>query len=176
MRLLSLDVYAFQAVGYLGAHAGRWVTAAEICAETGLGRPFLVRVLASLVRGEVVASKKGCGGGYRLTRDPQAVTLRDVVRSLERPVAPLACVSLGAPTPCALAACCQIRRGVYEELRDATHRILTRFTAADLARDLRGGVTYSTCLGHLWHPQFEQALALRQSRVSPPELSGEGCY
>ncbi|MVN86387.1 Rrf2 family transcriptional regulator [Deinococcus sp. HMF7620] len=158
MRLLSLDVYAFQAVGYLGAHPERWITAAELCAQTGLRRAFMVRVLASLVRGNVVLSKKGCSGGYRLARAPQVVTLYDVVRSLERPVAPLSCVSLSAPSQCAAAQCCQARQGVYEQLRAATHQVLARSTAADLARDVQGGVTYDTCLKHLWHPQFESAL------------------
>ncbi|MCD0160489.1 Rrf2 family transcriptional regulator [Deinococcus sp. 6YEL10] len=152
MRLLTVDVYGFQAVGYLGAHEGRWVTAAELCERTGLSRSFMVRVLADLVRGQLLLSKKGCGGGYRLARAAHLVTLHEVLRCLERPLAPLACVSVSSPAPCGAAHCCQARVGVYQALRDATHRVLAQYTAADLARDAAGGVTYDRCLSLLWHP------------------------
>jgi len=99
MRLSSLDIHAFQAVGYLGLHPDRWVTASEICAQTQLSRAFMVRVLAVLVRGQVILSKKGACGGYRLARPADTVTLRDVVHGLDRPVAPLTCVSSAAPFP-----------------------------------------------------------------------------
>jgi Rrf2 family cysteine metabolism transcriptional repressor len=164
MRLSSLDVHAFQAVGYLAAYADRWVTAAEVCEHTLLSRAFLLRVLACLVRGGIVVSKRGSAGGYRLARLPTQVTLREVVQVLERPVAPLSCVSLSAPVPCLHQNDCGIRRDVYTELRDVTHAVLARFTAADLATDLQAGRSYSPCLNHLWHPQQELA-AGRWSKV-----------
>ncbi|MFB9994735.1 RrF2 family transcriptional regulator [Deinococcus oregonensis] len=164
MRISSLDVHAFQAVGYLAAHETRWVTAAEICEHTVLSRAFLVRVLACLVRGGVVVSKRGSTGGYRLARLPAQVTLREVVQVLERPVAPLSCVSLSAPVPCVHQDDCGLRRDVFTELRDSTHAVLARFTAADLATDLQAGRSYSPCLNHLWHPQQELA-AGRWARV-----------
>ncbi|SMB83267.1 Rrf2 family transcriptional regulator [Deinococcus hopiensis] len=170
MRLSSLDVHAFQAVGYLAAHPDRWVNAGEICQRTGLSRTFLVRVLACLVRGEIVLSKRGTSGGYRLALPASDITLRDVVRLLERPVAPLSCVSLSSPTQCDQASSCRIRRDVYEELRQATHLLLSRFTAADLALDLLAGVTYERCLQHLWHPTVESGAVLPLALSSPPRL------
>lgn len=161
MRLSSLEVHAFQAVGYLAHFPARWVTASEISEQTGLPRPFLLRALSQLVAGDVVRSKHGPSGGYRLARTPQSTTLREVVAALERPVAPLSCVSLSSPAACTHEHCCGIRRSVYQEVRDATHAVLERFTAADLARDLSAGVLYRSCLSHLWHPQVE-------SRPLPP--------
>lgn len=171
MRLSSLDVHAFQAVGYLAAHPDRWVTAAEICTQTGLSRNFMLRVLAALVRAGVVVSRRGTSGGYRLARPAATVTLREVVQVLERPVAPLSCVSLSAPTTCAQAENCQVRRDVYAELRDAAHLILSRFTAADLARDTHSGAGYGHCLHHLWHPATEAQLPLHPGFLALPVLA-----
>lgn len=155
MRLSSLEVHAFQAVGYLALLPARWTTANEISGQTGLSRPFLLRALSKLVTGNVVQSKHGPYGGYQLARPPRLITLREVVAALERPVAPLSCVSLSAPAACVHEQGCGIRRSVYEEVRDATHAVLGRFTAADLARDTSTGVQYRSCLLHLWHPQVE---------------------
>ena len=80
MRLSATDVYAFQALGFLGLQdAGRWVASEEISEATGIHRPYLVRILAALSAKGVVKSKKGIGGGYALARKPQQVFSRDVL-------------------------------------------------------------------------------------------------
>lgn len=124
----------------------------------------LPKVLASLVRAGLIRSKRGLSGGYRLARRPAQISLREVVQILERPVAPLSCVSVIAPVACVHQSSCVARRDLYVELRDATHAVLGRFSAADLARDFRMGRGYSTCLAHLWHPQQDLAVG-RQARV-----------
>jgi Rrf2 family cysteine metabolism transcriptional repressor len=152
MRLSSLDVHAFAAVGHLAAHPDRWVPAAEICQHHRLARPYTLQILAWLSRADLVRSKRGMNGGYQLGRAAQDISLRDIVVALNRPVAPLSCVSQSVPASCALEDCCQMRRSVYSELQRHTHALLARFSAADLARDVQAGVTFDHCLHHLWHP------------------------
>jgi len=63
MRLSSTDIYACQALGYLGIQpSGRWTGSEEISDATGVARPYLVRVLAMLSAVGIVSSKKASAG------------------------------------------------------------------------------------------------------------------
>jgi Rrf2 family protein len=53
---------------------------------------FLEAVLLTLKKGSFVKSKRGKDGGYYLARPPAAITLGEVVRYIEGPVEPIACV------------------------------------------------------------------------------------
>jgi Rrf2 family protein len=153
MRLSSTDVYAFQALGYLGTRAWGVVTRSEeISGATGIARPYLARVLATLVASGLVLSKKGAGGGYLLARPAAAITLRDVVRAIDGPIAPLSCVSLNWHEACPEEARCHARSGIYARLRDVMLEALSHATVADLALDVEAGVDYRHCLAHLLSP------------------------
>jgi Rrf2 family protein len=75
----------------------------DIADRQGIPPRFLEQIFQDLKRAGIVGSKRGPQGGYRLARAPDAITLGDVVRALEGPIA------LGdAPTP---------RRGAAESWR-----------------------------------------------------------
>lgn len=153
MRLSSTDIYAFQALGYLGLQdAGRWVSSDEISERTRVARPYLVRILAMLSSKGVVKSKKGLGGGYALARRPQLISLCEVVRAVDGPVAPLSCISLNWHEECAEQDRCHARGTVYTRMRDAMLGVLQEFSVADLVQDARAGVDYGHCLTHLLRP------------------------
>ena len=65
-----------------------------ISEATSVHRPYLVRILATLSSNEIITSKKGTGGGYALAKPAKDINLRDVMRAIDGPVAPLSCVSL----------------------------------------------------------------------------------
>lgn len=150
MRLSTTDVYALHALGYLGSlDPGGWVASERIADATGVARPYLVRLLASLVAAGIVASKKGAGGGYALAKPAHEIDLRDVMRAIDGPIAPLSCVSLVWYKPCAEEGRCHAQGAVYERLRDAMLRALAGITVADLATDVRAGVDYRHCVAHV---------------------------
>jgi Rrf2 family protein len=106
MRLSATDIYAFQALAFLGTQPrDRWVGSDAISAATGVVRPYLVRILATLTAHDLVVSKKGAGGGYALAREAGDINLRDVMRAIDGPVAPLSCVSLRWHHECPEAGC-----------------------------------------------------------------------
>ena len=153
MRLSSTDIYAFQALGYLGLQdGGRWVSSDEISERTRVARPYLVRILAMLTNKGVVKSKKGLGGGYALARKPQLISLCEVVRAVDGPVAPLSCISLNWHEACVEEDRCHARGAVYTRMRDAMLGVLQEFSVADLVQDARAGVDYGHCLTHLLRP------------------------
>ncbi len=153
MRLSSTDIYALKALGYLGTQpATRYVGSEELSGATGVKRTYLVRLMAALAGQGLILSKKGAGGGYTLPKAPQEITLRDVLRAVDGPIAPLSCVSLNWPKACSLEGRCQARSRVWLRVRDAVLEALSHVTVEDLAEDFRQGIEYSACLDHLLHP------------------------
>lgn len=153
MRLSATDVYAMQALGYLANRPqDAWVGTDAISEATGIARPYLARVLASLVGSHIILSKKGSGGGYALARPPASIDLREVMRAIDGPVAPLACVSLNWYQPCRVEDRCHARTAVWQRVRDAVLDALSQVSVADLGRDFDQGLDYRPCLDHLLRP------------------------
>lgn len=153
MRLSATDVYAMQALGYLATQPrDAWVGSDTISEATGVARPYLARVLAKLVGNDIVRSKKGTGGGYALSRDAASIDLRDVMRAMDGPVAPLSCVSLNWYEPCVVEDRCHARTAVWQRVRDAVLDALSEVSVADLGVDFRQQIDYRPCLDHLLRP------------------------
>jgi Rrf2 family protein len=77
--------YALRAAVWLGQSPGGHQSAEQISAGTKIPRRYLHKVLQDLVRANLVKSQPGPGGGYSLARQPEEVTILDVVNA----VAPL---------------------------------------------------------------------------------------
>jgi Rrf2 family protein len=153
MRLSTTDIYAFQALAYLGTQSlERWVGSDTISEATGVHRPYLVRILATLSTHEIITSKKGTGGGYALARAAKDINLRDVMRAIDGPVAPLSCVSLKWGKDCPEQERCHARSHIWLRVRDAMLAALAEVTVEDLAKDFQAGITYAFCLDHLLSP------------------------
>ena len=76
--------YAIRALSSLARSSnGTRVQAQEIAKEEGLPAPVLGKVLQELVRKGLLESRRGPGGGFRLARRPQLITLRDVVAAID---------------------------------------------------------------------------------------------
>jgi Rrf2 family protein len=78
----------------LGRHFGRGpASLAEIAAEEDLPRAYLEQLVMSLRDANLVVSTRGAHGGYELTRPPREISMGEVVRALEGPIAPMICAS-----------------------------------------------------------------------------------
>jgi Rrf2 family transcriptional regulator, cysteine metabolism repressor len=154
VRFSTSDVYALHALAYLGTRAaGCWVRSDDIAEASGVPRPYLLRLLARLGEAGLVVTKRGAGGGYALARPPAEIDLCSVMRAVDGPVAPLACVSLNYHRPCPMEGCCRVRERLHERLRDAVLGALAQVSVADLAADHAAGVDYRHCLTHLLAPR-----------------------
>src|SRR6185437_16030891 len=78
--------YGIRALLTLAA-AGTPQTAEFLAGEQGLPPRFLGAILADLRRAGIVASQRGAEGGYRLARNPDSITIADVIRALDGPLA-----------------------------------------------------------------------------------------
>ena len=76
------------------------VLIADLSAREAIPRKFLEAILLDLKRHGLVESRKGKGGGYLLRRRPQDITVGEVIRVLEGPLALVPCVSRTAYAAC----------------------------------------------------------------------------
>jgi Rrf2 family iron-sulfur cluster assembly transcriptional regulator len=76
----------------------RAVTLAEIAARQEISQAYLEQLFAALRRSGLVASVRGPGGGYRLGRSAELISVVDVVRAVDEPLAATRCE--GAATGC----------------------------------------------------------------------------
>lgn len=106
----------------------------DIAQTEQIPRKFLELILLELRNKGILQSRKGKGGGYFLARAPGHVTLGEILRVVEGPLAPIPCVSKTAYMECRDCRdekTCGVRM-VMKEVRDATARILDSTTLADV--------------------------------------------
>ncbi|MBK9749340.1 MAG: Rrf2 family transcriptional regulator [Chloroflexi bacterium] len=94
MKLTSRSEYALLALVYLARQpADTYTRVEEIATQQGIPPKFLEQILLTLKRGQFLSSLKGHNGGYRLNKAPKDITLADVIRLLDGPIAPTESVS-----------------------------------------------------------------------------------
>jgi Rrf2 family protein len=134
--LTAKGKYGLKALVYLATLApGNTSQALDIAEANNIPKKFLDAILSDLRNAGIVYSKKGPGGGYMLARAPSEVKVGHVIRTLDGPLAPIACASRTAYRPCRDCAdveTCVIRL-TMTKVRDAMSEILDRSTIADIS-------------------------------------------
>jgi Rrf2 family protein len=138
--LTAKGKYGLKALMHLGSVSpGKTVQAVDIAEANKIPKKFLDAILGELRNAGIVYSKKGPGGGYVLARAPSEIQIGQVIRTLDGPLAPLACASRNAFRPCD--DCKDVRacavRLAMAKVRDAMAQVLDRMTIADMLRDAR---------------------------------------
>ncbi len=96
MRITRETDYAIVAATYL-AEADKPVSAAQIAEDSGLNGSLVSKVLKLLVRADLLISKRGVYGGYQLKKNPELISLLDIIVAIEGPMAINACVDHDNP-------------------------------------------------------------------------------
>jgi Rrf2 family transcriptional regulator, cysteine metabolism repressor len=118
----------------LGRHFGTGpASLAEIAAEEDLPRAYLEQLVISLREAGLVISTRGAHGGYELARAPESITMAEVLRALEGPIAPMLCASDDPEHAigCDRSARCTVNL-LWVRVRDAVTGALDSMTLADL--------------------------------------------
>ncbi len=137
MRVSRKGEYALRAMIDLALWYGEGpVTVAEVSRREGIPRKFLQQILLQLKQAGLVQSVRGPSGGYALIRPPGKITLAQVLREIDGPLAPLSCVSAWAHRTCGKERDCGLY-GVMLEVRNAIAGILENATLADVCKRTR---------------------------------------
>jgi Rrf2 family protein len=75
--------YALRATIWLSQHVGDPQTTQQIAVGCQMPAGYLAKVLQPLNRAGIVTAQRGLGGGYALDRDPDELTLLDVLNAVE---------------------------------------------------------------------------------------------
>ncbi len=134
--LTNKGKYGLKALIHLaGLPPGVTAQVADIAACNAIPKKFLDTILLDLRNAGIVHSRKGPGGGYALARPASQIRLGAVVRTLDGPLAPVACVSESAYRPCEDCGdpCLCPVRDAMKEVRDAIAYVLDNMELSALA-------------------------------------------
>lgn len=106
----------------------------EIAEREQIPVKFLEQILLTLKNAGLLRSRLGAGGGYYLARPADEITLGQIVRILDGPLAPIRCVSQMAYERCVCPdeATCGLRLAMLD-VRNSIAAILDHRTLADVA-------------------------------------------
>jgi Rrf2 family protein len=159
--------YALRAVLLLAGSESP-VTARDIAAREGLPLKFLETILVVLRDAEIVTSRRGRTGGYRLARSATAISFGEVIRAIDGPLAPIKCASRTQFAPCIDCAdveTCSIRWSMTKT-RDAIADALDGCSLHDAMRHTASMKSSQQDQAHSRIRQLKRPGPLR--RVRPP--------
>jgi Rrf2 family protein len=139
VRISAKSDYAVRAAAELAAaqvahhgprHTSAWVKTEAVATTQGIPLAFLLNILAELRTAGIVQSRRGVEGGYRLAHPADEITVADVIRAVDGPLANIA----GAkPEDMSYPGAAAALRDTWVALRATMRAVLERITLADLA-------------------------------------------
>ncbi len=135
MHLSTRGHYGLLAMFDLAEHYGSGPISLKTVAERqNISDNYLEQLIAVLRKAGLVRSVRGAQGGYILAREPGSITVGDIIRAMEGPIAPVDCVSEVEPAECDQAESC-ITRLVWTRVRDKLTEVMDSISLADMLRD-----------------------------------------
>ena len=142
MRLSKKGEYAVRALIEIGFEAKQrpnsLIQISTVAQRTNIPEKFLEQILLALRNGGVLKSKRGVEGGYSLAKDDDDITLGEVIRLLDGPLAPIPCVSATAYEACSCPdeASCGLHIAM-QEVRDAIAAILDNYKLSRVIQEVQ---------------------------------------
>jgi Rrf2 family protein len=150
MRVSAKTDYALRAaVELAAAHGdGTPVKGEKLATSQSIPLRFLENILLQLRHAGIVESRRGADGGYKLARAPEEITLADVIRAID---GPLAGVSGQRPETLDFKGRSEPLRDVWVAVRASLRSVLENVTLADVASgELPGNVRELTQEPDAW--------------------------
>ena len=133
--------YALRVMIDLAEHQSeKYVPLKEVAARQEISEKYLENILKVLVQNGFLEGLRGKGGGYRLTRSPDQYTVAEILLLTEGSLAPVSCLTPGAPA-CERMANCRTYT-MWKGLNDLIADYFGKITLADLAAPEQAGNDY----------------------------------
>ena len=129
MQITARADYAIRALAELTARGGASATRAELAEAQSIPSKFLEAILADLKKAGLVVALRGSGGGYLLAQDAEAITIADIVRAVD---GPLAAVRGLAPEALQYSGSTAALRDLWVAVRASLRDVLESETLADV--------------------------------------------
>lgn len=136
MQLSMRTDYALRALFTLVEHhGGKPIPIIELARRNDIPKRFLEHIMLDLKEKGWVDSVAGKRGGYRLARNPERITMGEVVRHFDGYLAPIACVSVTDYKRCSQEPVCRFRR-VLLQARNMVAKLMDTASLADVVRGM----------------------------------------
>lgn len=129
-RLSNLTDYAVVVMSHMARQRENVQTVGQIAERTGVPGPTVAKLMKLLVPAGLMVSQRGAAGGYSLHRQPEAITIAEIITALDGPIAITHCVD-GAEGACTVETLCPMR-GNWEKVNRAVRQALEQVTLADM--------------------------------------------
>lgn len=131
LNITSKGRYALRVMTDLAQHPDDgFISLKTIADRQNISMKYLESIVGCLKKAEIVESTRGKEGGYRLSRNPDAYTVGEILRSIEDNLAPVSCIKEGS-VDCENAAAC-LTLPMWRELDDLVNGYLDTVTLEDL--------------------------------------------
>ena len=137
MSVSSKCYYAIRAIYALAEHTTpEPMKIAQIAEKEQIPIRFLEVILGQLKGGGFVQSRRGAEGGYRLSRAADSLTVGEIMRYVDGPIAPVDCVSQSRKKECEFHGECRFF-GFWGRVRQSISDVVDKTTFADLIQENR---------------------------------------
>ena len=107
MKISTRGRYALRVMTDLAERSGgEYIPLKDIILRQGISQKYLEGIMTDLSKAGVVDAKQGKGGGYKLAKSPDSITVGDILRVTEGELSPVSCLDENA-RPCLRAAECR---------------------------------------------------------------------
>jgi Rrf2 family nitric oxide-sensitive transcriptional repressor len=168
MRLTQWTDYSLRVLMYCAACEGRQrpPTVSEIAEAHGISRSHLTKIVMILASCGWIATTRGRGGGLRLLKPAEQLTLGEIVRQTETDVTLVECFDHDTNT-CRLDGYCRLKGALFNAQK-AFFDVLDGITLADLLTPLAAQSAHAGLLPHLMPIQFASLKRLKQAPAPAP--------
>ena len=134
MKFSTKGTYGLRAVVELAIRYGEGpVSLAAVATEQGISEAYLEQLMRSLKKAGLVATTRGKSGGYLLTREPETISVGEVLRALEGSTDIADCV--GSDANVCKNACMCSARPLFLKLQSRINAVLDETTVGELTED-----------------------------------------
>ena len=134
IRMSKETDYGIVVLAYFASsQVGLKHTAREVAMESQLPLPMVKKILKILAREGLLLSHRGAKGGYSLARRGERISIAEIVKAMEGPLAMTECIE--APGECRHEPVCGLRTS-WKKINEIVFEALDSMTLSDLTSQL----------------------------------------
>ena len=153
MKLSTKGRYGLRAMIDLARYSEKEpVALGSIAARQDISERYLEQMVALLKKAGLVSAVRGAGGGYRLNRPAEEISVGDVLRALEGSLEPVKCAAFYSEEGCMAADGC-VTKYVWQTINDSINETVDRIMLDELVRESRQLNPEGSCE----HPRCSQS-------------------
>ena len=138
MKLSTKGRYGVVAMYDLAMHFGEGpISLKNVAVRQQISEHYLEQLMGQLRKAGLVKSTRGAQGGYILVKKPSEITVGDIIRVMEGPIAPVDCLLHDDPETegyCPKREKC-VTRGVWQKVGESIANVLDAITLSDLCKE-----------------------------------------